>query len=218
MEKKQKNYPKNYKQDKKAADRVDLLNSTNQAFADAIEKMRQEWMSFEPEPGNEGEFFYNFEHHSINQDTDKTFKEQILNILKKYRLNPIHEKPIANLIIKGSAKHEIRDLDLRKEPYLIHRINSQDILIVPIYQETTIKDLQEQWPEIKEAKDKFYKNKRKKIVIAKNRSRDLHVVYFKKQGKTDKEITRLINQKYPKSLIGPADVHKIVKRARDRAR
>ncbi len=97
--------------------------------------------------------------------------------------------------------------------------DDDNCIILKIYPDTTLEDIQDNWPRIKNARDKILDLPVQKKNKFKNLERDIEMLKLKKQGKTSKEIIQIIkgNKKYDtKNLFSP-DVPKIIKRLEERS-
>jgi len=87
-------------------------------------------------------------------------------------------------------------------------------IVIEIFPETTIKDIQNNWPKISEQRNKLYGTENKKFNQRKRLDRDLQINELKKQGKTCTEIAKDINadDRFKNEKISYQDVSIILKR------
>jgi len=85
-----------------------------------------------------------------------------------------------------------------------------------IYSDTTIKDIQKQWPMIKSMLGK----KKRRSKQSKNLKRDLEILRLKNAGKKANEISKIINNdfRFSKQKITYQEVSRIIKRLKEKAR
>ena len=88
-------------------------------------------------------------------------------------------------------------------------------LTLNVYADTTIKDIQKNWPEIK----KVFKKENSRKKVSDNLKRDLRVLSLKNKGLKAKEITLKINTdpKFKNKKITYQEVSRIVKRLKEKA-
>ncbi len=94
---------------------------------------------------------------------------------------------------------------------------TENCVILKIYPDTTLKDIQEKWPQIKLSKDRLLNREINKKVKIKNLERDLEIFKLKKQGKSLLDITKFINNdtKFNKVILGYEDIPKIIERLKE---
>lgn len=91
---------------------------------------------------------------------------------------------------------------------------------IRIYPETTLKDINQQWDEIAEQRDKLYEVSIERKVRLERLTRDLYIYELNKQGKTCSEIAKLVsdNERFKKQTVSFFEVSKIIIRLKQRAK
>ena len=88
------------------------------------------------------------------------------------------------------------------------------------YPDTTLKDIQDNWPNIKYHRDKILGRKLERKARIKNLERDLEILRLKREGNKASDITKIINndERFKKQKISYQDVPKLIKRLKEEAR
>ncbi len=137
-------------------------------------------------------------------------------LIKKYNLPESHIFIFCSFLLNGHLNF-ILDTELwHLNPGMISA-NRENCIMLKIYPETTLKDIQNNWARIKKSKDRILNKKINKVVRIKNLERDLEILKLKRQYKKANEIARIINsdKRFSKELIGFADVSRIIKRLKE---
>jgi hypothetical protein len=144
------------------------------------------------------------------------FNKDVQEMRKKYNLDISYHVPLCTWLIYNDPESSDFSTSI-----LWHRTlcgsedwDGEKIFTVYVYPETTIKDIQEAWPDIKEDKETFYNFKPKRTVIRRNIERDVNIVRLRKQGKRAKEIVQIINRRFPQQPITYEYVSLLIKRAK----
>jgi hypothetical protein len=127
---------------------------------------------------------------------------------------------------KAQDFYTIENYEFLEDEGLLHDMKSvyelpiKKRIVIEIFPETTIKDIQNNWPKISEQKNKLYGTENKKFNQRKCLDRDLQINELKKQGKTGKEITKIINadERFKNEKISYQDVSKIIKRLKEKSK
>jgi hypothetical protein len=150
-------------------------------------------------------------------ETLTIFNKGVNNLRKKYNLDISYHVPLCTWMIYGDPESSSYSAD----NILWHRTlcgsedrDGEKIFTIYIYPETTMKDIQETWPDIKKQKETFYNYKPKRTVMRRNIERDVNVVQLRKQGKKAKEIVKIINREFPQQPITYEYVSLLIKRAK----
>lgn len=91
-------------------------------------------------------------------------------------------------------------------------VNGEPSMNIRIFPETTLEDIQVEWPNIEIGRDKFLGFNLRKQAKRKNLDRDLRIFHLKVAGMSSKEIARHINKEYPnkKHILTYSSVDKII--------
>ena len=151
----------------------------------------------------------------INQFT-KNYDKAVSDLRLKYHLSFAYQTSLKDFI-------EQRDIisysGLPEElwPFNIaNPTNSKEkFTVIRINPETTITELQKNWNEIRQAVIRLSDSKPLKASPRVNIGRDLEIYQLRQDGKKDKEIASIINEKYPNKILGYQDIAKIIKRLLD---
>jgi len=151
----------------------------------------------------------------IHQFTNN-YNKAVSNLRLKYHLSPAYQTSLKDFI-------EQRDIisysGLPEElwPFNIaNPANSQEeFTVIRLNPETTITELQKNWNRIRKEVAKLSAHKPLKASPRTNIGRDLEIYQLRQDGKKDKEIASIINEKYPNKILGYQDIAKIIKRLLD---
>lgn len=187
--------PKNFSLLAEIKQKLQILLATNQALFDDIKALQNKFnMPWKKEITTE-EYFY------LHQETAK--------LRKKHKLSEAFDFPLLEYLAKGKLK------ETEEKSYLPffteNRLTGENYLVIQIFAETSIKDLQKAWPEIKKKRESLLEIDFKKRAKRKKLERDLRILELKKQGKKSVEITQLIKQEFSER-IGYQDISKIIQR------
>lgn len=185
---------------------------TNKDFVSDIEDFRKRISNAHLKIGEACEE----EHFKI----DESFSDETEVLRKKYNISSLGQVYFQIFLFTGKFDTEdkynlISQFHLNPGLYLGGPSVENDYLSIQIHRYTTIDDIKKAWPRIQT----HFKNtpaKKIRFKIKKNIDRDLEIVKLKQEGKTSKEITRIINDKYPNAVITYDYVSKIIKRAKNK--
>jgi hypothetical protein len=140
----------------------------------------------------------------------------VKTVRQKYNLSPSFDRNIFYYIIHGDplfwSKAESGGTPFR-DHWFPYRFNTgEEIMVVPIYPETAIRDIQKFWPLVIKAKHEFYGHSSERVIPRKNLDRDIEVFKLKQGGLKSKMIVEKINSQYPKQKISYQDISRIIKR------
>ena len=151
----------------------------------------------------------------IHQFT-KNYDKAVSDLRLKYHLSPAYQTPLKDFI---EQQEIIRSSGLPEELYPFNTANplnpKEKFTVIRLNPETTITELQKNWNEIRQAVVRLSDSKPLKASPRANISRDLEIYELRKNGKKDKEIASIINEKYSDKILGYQDIAKIVKRLLD---
>lgn len=152
---------------------------------------------------------------------DKNFINDSEVLRKKYNLPISHELALSVIIQGGeltSSNFGASLWHLNPNCNLVRK-NKSDCIILEIYPDTTLKDIQENWPRIKRAKDRLLKLPIERKNRSENLERDIEILKLKRNGKTIKEIAAAINadERFNKEIVAYEEIPKIIKRLKDKA-
>lgn len=156
--------------------------------------------------------------HPLIMDNEY-FHNDIQKLMKKYSLPESHEFTFGSFLMNGHLNFNMSTDFWHLNPYCVSQ-NTKDCITLKIYPETTLKDIQKNWPRIKYAKDKILNRGINKIVRIENLERDLEILKLKRTGKKSKEIADLINKdkRFKKVILGYEDIPKIIQRLKNMAK
>ncbi len=151
----------------------------------------------------------------IHQFT-KNYDKAVSDLRLKYHLSPAYQTSLKDFI-------EQRDIisysGLPEElwPFNINNPTNpkEKFTVIRLNPETTITELQKNWNEIRQAVVRLSDSKPLKASPRNNIARDLEIYRLRQNGKKDKEIASIINEKYPDKVLGYQDIAKIIKRLLD---
>lgn len=154
--------------------------------------------------------------------SDENFKKDSEALRKKYNLPLSHEFAL-NTVIQG---YELADCNFdynfwHLNPNIkVATENKKDCITLDIYPDTTLKDIQRNWPRIKIARDHLLKRPIKRKNKSENLQRDMEILRLKKERKTIKEITTAINndKRFSKEIVAYEEIPKIIKRLKDKVK
>jgi len=132
----------------------------------------------------------------------KNYDKAVSDLRLKYHLSSAYQTPLKDFveqrdIISYSGLPEelypfnIKNPDNSKEQFTVIRLNP----------ETTITELQKNWNEIRQAVIRLSDSKPLKASPRNNLARDLEIYQLRQNGKKDKEIASIINEKYPDAQL-----------------
>ena len=155
----------------------------------------------------------------ITKENWPTLEKELIFLQKKYQLGSKSIPILFSIVIFGCVTHKWCDRFILQTPacFIYGAEKKEDgILAIPIYPDTTIKDIQKRWLKINKAKQEFYKVKEKDLQISKNYPRDMFILFLKKEGLTAKKIVRNVKDNYPSTTVGYNDISKIIKRLKNK--
>ncbi len=134
----------------------------------------------------------------------------------KYNLSSSYQEPLKDFI---EIEDRSRLLDIPPELWPFNIANpvnpKEEFTVIRLNPETTITELQKNWNRIRKEVAKLSAHKPLKASPRVNVARDLEIYQLRQNGKKDKEIASIINEKYPDKILGYQDIAKIVKRLLD---
>jgi hypothetical protein len=150
--------------------------------------------------------------HQFTVNYDKA----VSNFRLKYHLSSAYQTSLKDFI-------EQRDIisysGLPEELWPFNIANptnpKEKFTVIRLNPETTITELQKNWNEIRQAVIRLSDSKPLKASPRNNIARDLEIYQLRQDGKKDKEIASIINEKYPNKILGYQDIAKIIKRLLD---
>lgn len=204
-----------------------IIYTTNENFRDDIKYIRENVPIIKLYVAGEGveDYFEEFKSkrtdvkikdwkdiHRLTNNYDKTVSELRL----KYHLSSAYQEALKNFI----ERQEINSSSGLPEDLWPFNISSptnpkEKFTVIRINPETTITELQKNWNEIRQAVVRLSDSKPLKASPRVNVGRDLEIYQLRQNGKKDKEIASIINEKYPDKILGYQDIAKIVKRLLD---
>jgi hypothetical protein len=144
------------------------------------------------------------------------FDKDVEKLIRKYNLSGIYLDFLKSFCCNINLSHTAGiyilpapDLEIDKK---------QKCLLLKIYPETTIKDIQFMWPEIQEDLHKTIKCNTIKNRISNNLQRDIEIYKLKLSGMKQMEIKNIINEKYLNSRIEYQEIPKIIARLKKATR
>lgn len=147
----------------------------------------------------------------INQFT-KNYDKAVSDLRLRYHLSPAYQTSLKDFI-------EQRDIisysGLPEELWPFNIANptnpKEKFTVIRLNPETTITELQNNWNEIRQTVVRLSDHKPLKASPRVNIARDLEIYQLSQDGKKDKEIASIINEKYPNKILGYQDIAKIIK-------
>lgn len=143
------------------------------------------------------------------------YKNDFYNLRRKYIIPESHDLTLEFYLLHGHINFDNGIFDSLWHLNPGAKTNNNDnCIILKIYPDTTLKDIQENWPRIKKYKDKILNREVEKKVKIKNLDRDLEILKLKKEGKSSSEIISIINKdiRFNKVILGYEDISKIIER------
>jgi hypothetical protein len=153
--------------------------------------------------------------------------KECMEIMEKYRLTKLFDymmwyllenKQLAQLLqgekVKFDSDAMIKHLVESSGIKIVEKNN--DYVTINIHADTTIKDIQQYWPEIKKSLNT--KTGRKKV--SKNTERNLRMLSLSNQGSTATEIVKIINldPKFKNNPITYQEVSRTISRLKEKAK
>lgn len=218
-----------------------LLLTANDDFMRDVEKIRKKCKEFgaiteKDENGNEVDISY---------DDTAEYEQDIKELRNKYNLSELYYLWLYLFCDRKEDVAKLHKMDYSLEPILESMdyiknyegiceaidqgadFGIKDIfreidhcVVIRIYPETTLKDINRYWDEIAEKRDKFYGVSIERKVKLERLVRDLYILELSKQGKTCSEIAKIINkdERFKKEAISFFEVSKIIIRLKQRAK
>jgi hypothetical protein len=144
------------------------------------------------------------------------FSKAVSDLRLKYNLSSSYQEPLKDFI---EIEDRSRLLDIPPElwPFNVASPSNpkEEFTVIRLNPETTITELQKNWSRIRKEVVKLSAHKPLKASPRVNVGRDLEIYQLRQNGKKDKEIASIINEKYPDKILGYQDIAKIVKRLLD---
>lgn len=200
----------------KKANQIIWLLTNNKNFNKDAESLRKKYLTTQKKSKNKETIYENLS--LLLDDAEK--------LRVKYGL-PEPYFPLLSLFIEygESILNENPELFYKKHQHkIIKNQYGEDVIYIPIYPETTIKDIKESFNAVKKIAEKFYWNKRRykrlrQIPTLKNQ---IKVAAYKRSGLTDNEVKEKFNKELSPVdkdyCIGKNDVPKIEKKLKKTAR
>lgn len=190
-------------------------------FLLAYEEIKKEIFELEqkyrPLTYSELDDFYYSEDFSPENGKYEEVINDVKNLRKKYELNPSFDRNIFYFILHGNPLTWSDPEGLAvyaREHWFPYRFNKtgEEIMVIPVYAETTIRDIQKFWPLITKAKRQFYNHRSGRVIPRKNLERDIEIFTMKQQGMKNRDLLNKIRELYPKAGITYPDISRIIKR------
>lgn len=149
---------------------------------------------------------------------DKNFNKDFEKLRKKYDIPESHMLALGIFLEMGNL-----DFDYESFYNLIH-LNpytklpeKENCLILKIYPDTTLKDMQQNWYRIKIARDNLLNRNIIKKTRIENLKRDIEILNLKRNGKNAKEIAGSINgdKRFKNTILGYEEIPKIIQRLKN---
>lgn len=194
-----------------------LLFSVNGKFKEDIIEIRKKHNI--PENGT-GEQFIAID------DTNEKYKCDITELRKKYNLSEAYEMDL-RILIESEQAADLHELNffwhLKPFQYSDPENPMERFVAVKLYPETTLQDIIDYWPEIKERRDSMLNLKTDKKQRQDKRGqldRDLYIFSLYKQKMTRKKIAETIRKddRFNGKKIYEMDVSKIIQRLKSEAK
>ena len=204
-----------------------IIYATNENFRDDIKYIRENVPIIKLYVAGDGMEEYD----DLSKSIKTTIKIKSLDEIHQFTNN--YNKAVSDLRLKyhlssayqTSLKDFVEQLDiigysgLSEEllPFNVENPNNpkEKFTVIRINPETTITELQKNWNEIRQAVVRLSDSKPLKASPRVNVARDLEIYQLRQNGKKDKEIASIINEKYPDKILGYQDIAKIIKRLLD---
>lgn len=187
--------PKNFSLLAEIKQKLQILLATNQVFADDVKKLQEKFNMPWGEEITDQEYYY------LCQETAK--------FRRRHKLSEMFDFPLLEYMNKSKTTEKESN---QYSPFFTeNKLTGEEYLVIQIFAETSIKDLQKAWPKIKKRRKELLGVDFKRRSQRKNLKRDLRILELKKQGKKAVEITKVIKQKFSKR-IDYQEVSKIIQR------
>ena len=150
----------------------------------------------------------------------KNFDKDFYKITEKYRIPESHEIALQTYIRVGKLEKDVSiGSDLWHLNPDIETGDKKHCVNLKLYPDTTLEDIQKNWPRIKKARDEILNIPIKKKDQFKNLDRDIEILRLSKEGKTGKEIIDILKNKeeYDVGLLTYNEIPGIIKRIKDRS-
>lgn len=134
---------------------------------------------------------------NILDKKNKNFNKDINKLRLKYKLSPVHYSALMWIIIFGTwpSRGSNGFADVKCE---IHSNDyGEEILYLPIYPETTIADIENDWGKIKKISERVYKYKYKRQKLYKKLKEDVIIRKMKEWGISHARIAKTYNNIFP---------------------
>ncbi|MFA6184486.1 MAG: hypothetical protein WC682_05340 [Parcubacteria group bacterium] len=192
---------------KKSKQTVLLLN-TDKKIAKDVKKLRDRYLTLQKNAKDKDAVFENL----------MAILDEVEKLRIKYELSEPHFIQIAWLVQfdQEIPENDIEKMYKKSNHRIIKNEYGENIVYLPIYPETTIKDLGESFNAVKEIAKKFYwgKARYKRLKSRRKLQHHLNVFNYKKSGLNDEEVKRRFNEEVAvdnRDIIVKNDVPKIVK-------
>ena len=176
---------------------------------------------FREETRDDNEFGFSVEELDILRELNP-IEPLVSKMRMKYNLSFAYQKYLEELVLDDVRYIRPNErLPKSLEPFVIQNPNNpkEEIAVISISPETSLKEVQTYWTEIKHFACLClnYNDKEPKKYIYTQFNRDLEIFRLKKLGLTSIEIAKTINDKYPE-VIGYQDVNIIISKLKAKAR
>lgn len=164
--------------------------------------------------------------YTVTDRTNDDLVNGVHAIRVKYNLSEAYDDELHILLMSEQAANtESINFLWHLRPFQVYNEDFPDekLVAIKLYPETTLKDVIDYWPDIERMRNILLElkpeleNKRQRK--RDNLERDLLIYSLKKEGKTAKDITKVINddERFTGSKVSYQDVSKIVQRLKDEA-
>jgi hypothetical protein len=177
--------------------KLKILLATNKEIANDVKKLQDKFGMPWNEKMTAEEYYY------LHQETAK------LRI--KHKLSEAFDFPLLEYMTMGNMEN-LKEEEKHNPFFTENKLTGEEYLVIQIYPETTIKDIQKAWPEISKKRAELLKINLKKRAKRKNLGRDLMAYRLKENGKKYNDIRKIINSKFSNKITCYQDVSKIIER------
>lgn len=191
-----------------------LLLSINEDFSASVDEIRSEFNI--PESNSEVDYDDTLLIHS-----NKEFTEELGQLMKKYCLPESHEFALTDYILYDNidVNNNYAENFWHLNPN-IKTAGEDNCILLKIYPNTTLKDIQRNWAIIKKAKDQILKQPLERKKRCENLERDILIHKLRNKGKKMKDIAKIINddKKFNTQLLTYEEIPKIIARLKEKAK
>lgn len=150
-------------------------------------------------------------------DKDKNFDKDFKDLRKKYNVPESHELALGGFVVNGYLGKASYSSDLWHLNPSTKTSEMENCVMLKIYPDTTLKDIQKNWQRIKFVRNGLLNRGVEKKVRIENLERDMEILQLKRAGQNSKEIMSLINKdnRFKKVILGYEDISKIIQRLKN---